>query len=373
MSIVTGLTAARMLAIEAASVISGAISGDNLILTKHDGSTINAGNVRGPKGDTGLGFNNFSGRNRIINGDFSVNQRSFTSTTIDGTYGFDRWCVGCSGGTVTYSSQTAAENIIKSEALAFARIVSASQSASTDYAALMQKIENVRVFANKTVTVSFWAKAASGTPKVAVNLYQDTGTGGSGSVANYIGSVTLSTVWTRYSVTGTVSSMSGKTVGTSSALTLYLFTSAGSNYNSWTNTLGYQNAAIDFWGVQVEEGSVLTTFEQKPYADTLRECQRYYYTKPIYFGPTSRLVNGVTTYGPMLPHPVRMRKTPTMSFYSAYNYGGESGKLGTWDASGNITTFAIADSYSDEYVAPLCSTYAERVLIQGSWKASAEL
>lgn len=53
MATVTVLTAARMLAIEAASVVDGDIVGDNLILTKHDGSTINAGSVRGPQGIQG--------------------------------------------------------------------------------------------------------------------------------------------------------------------------------------------------------------------------------------------------------------------------------------------------------------------------------
>lgn len=53
MAEVTGLTAARMLEIEAASVVDGDIVGDNLILTKHDGSTIDAGNVRGPEGPVG--------------------------------------------------------------------------------------------------------------------------------------------------------------------------------------------------------------------------------------------------------------------------------------------------------------------------------
>jgi hypothetical protein len=44
MATVTGLTATRMLAIEAASVVSGTVNGSNhLILTKHDGSTIDAG------------------------------------------------------------------------------------------------------------------------------------------------------------------------------------------------------------------------------------------------------------------------------------------------------------------------------------------
>jgi hypothetical protein len=47
------MTADRMLAIESASVVDGDIVGDNLILTKHDGTQINAGNVRGPQGPIG--------------------------------------------------------------------------------------------------------------------------------------------------------------------------------------------------------------------------------------------------------------------------------------------------------------------------------
>jgi hypothetical protein len=53
MATVTGLTADRMLAIEAESVVDGDVVGDNLILTKHDGSQINAGSVRGPQGIPG--------------------------------------------------------------------------------------------------------------------------------------------------------------------------------------------------------------------------------------------------------------------------------------------------------------------------------
>lgn len=53
MAAVTGLTAARMAEIEAASVVSGEVVGDDLILTKHDTSTINAGDVRGPQGIQG--------------------------------------------------------------------------------------------------------------------------------------------------------------------------------------------------------------------------------------------------------------------------------------------------------------------------------
>jgi len=48
MATVTGITAARAAAIEAASVVSGTINGSgHLILTKHDGSVIDAGSVVG--------------------------------------------------------------------------------------------------------------------------------------------------------------------------------------------------------------------------------------------------------------------------------------------------------------------------------------
>lgn len=54
MATVTVFTAARMAAIEAASIVSGEvdINGD-LILTKHDNTTINAGSVIGPVGPVG--------------------------------------------------------------------------------------------------------------------------------------------------------------------------------------------------------------------------------------------------------------------------------------------------------------------------------
>lgn len=53
MATVTVFTADRMQRIEDSSVVSGQVVGDNLILTKHNGLTMNAGNVRGPKGTNG--------------------------------------------------------------------------------------------------------------------------------------------------------------------------------------------------------------------------------------------------------------------------------------------------------------------------------
>lgn len=54
MATVTAYTAERMKAIEDSAVVDGEVVVDNLILTRHDGGTIDAGNVRGPTGSPGV-------------------------------------------------------------------------------------------------------------------------------------------------------------------------------------------------------------------------------------------------------------------------------------------------------------------------------
>lgn len=54
MATVTGLTAERMLEIEAASIVDGAVVLDHLILKRHDDTEIDAGDVRGSQGIQGV-------------------------------------------------------------------------------------------------------------------------------------------------------------------------------------------------------------------------------------------------------------------------------------------------------------------------------
>jgi hypothetical protein len=228
----------------------------------------------------------YAGKNKIINGDFYINQRNFTSTTTSGTYGFDRFNYYGVGGTVTYSAQTFTPGtapVSGYEGANFARVLTSGQSGTGDYAALAQLIENVRNFAGQTATISFWAKAATGTPKISGEIVQSFGAGGSPSagVNTYAGQVTLSTSWARYSMTVAVPSISGKTIGTTantSALGLNLWVSAGSTLNARTNSLGIQNNTFDFWGVQVEAGSTATDFQTATgsIGGELALCQRYY-------------------------------------------------------------------------------------------------
>lgn len=266
----------------------------------------------------------FAGKNKIINGDFNINQRGFTSLTAD-AYGFDRWLFVTNTGTTTYSSQSftlGTAPVTGYEGTTFARMLTSGQSGTGAYSVLQQRIESVRTFANQTVTVSFWAKAASGTPKIAIEFQQVFGSGGSALVNTYIGQATLSTSWTRYSITGTVPSISGKTIGTTDYLALRMWVSAGTDFNSNTGSIGVQNNTFDIWGVQAEAGSVATAFQTATgtLAGELAACQRYYYriaattayTQFTNFAPAYSTTNATM----MFPTKVTMRTTPTAIEYA---------------------------------------------------------
>jgi hypothetical protein len=230
-------------------------------------------------------LNGTAGKNKIINGDFRINQRSFSSTTATGEFTFDRFRTGTVGGTSTFSAQTftlGAAPVAGYEGTNFIRVASTGQSAAGDLTQLVQRIESVRTLAGQTVTVSFWAKASSGTPSIAADLLQYFGTGGSPSTAVSVAGQksTITTSWARYTFTYTLPSISGKTIGTNNndSLWLRLWTSAGSTYNTETNTIGIQSATIDIWGVQVEAGSLATAFQTATgtLQGELAACQRYY-------------------------------------------------------------------------------------------------
>jgi len=272
-----------------------------------------------------------AGKNKIINGDFGINQRAFTTSTTSGVYGFDRWVMVGTGGTVTYSTQAFTPGtapVVGYEAKNYAQVITASQSAAGDRGILIQRIENARNFANQPVVISFWAKAASGTPKIGVEIAQDFGTGGSPSsfVTNGFGSVTISTSWVRYSVTATLASVSGKTFGTNNNdfLSLGLWVSAGADFATRGQSIGVQNNTFDIWGVQVEQGSVATAFQTatgNP-ASELAACQRYFYQ--IATGTAqcigSAWAQSATQMGSTIYLKSTMRANPTLIATSGTNY-----------------------------------------------------
>ena len=278
-----------------------------------------------------------AGKNKIINGDFNINQRGWSSSTNPSTaYLFDRTngYAGTAGGaSAVFSAQTftpGSAPVSGYEASNYLRIVTTSQDATDSIVFPQQRIEDVKTLAGQTVTISFWAKASSGTPQVFPELIQNFGSGGSPSsaVQTGFGKITLSTSWARYSATATLPSLSGKTIGTtanSSFLAFQIWVSAGTTYNARTDSLGAQNNTFEFWGLQVEAGSVATAFQTATgtLAGELAACQRYYYRTNSALASNNRMtilpvINDSTTqsFGVFF-HPVQMRGNPTFAVSTA--------------------------------------------------------
>jgi hypothetical protein len=238
----------------------------------NDGETL----VADSSTSTGLRYNpNFAaGKNKIINGNFAINQRAFASSTTNAAFTFDRWQTALVG-TQTYTSETFTPGtapVAGYEGSTFLQI--ATNGGASNYALILQRLEDVRTFAGQTVTLSFWAKANSGTPNIYAVQQQNFGSGGSSpvDVLPSGGVKTLTTAWARYSFTYTIPSISGKTIGTSSYLQQDI------QVNNAFNSVGQQTNTFQIWGVQLEAGSVATAFQTATgtIQGELAACQRYY-------------------------------------------------------------------------------------------------
>ena len=263
-----------------------------------------------------------AGKNKIINGDFGIWQRGVGPFTAAGVFGPDRFrqtfvgtAAALSTSQQTFTPGTAP--VSGYEGTFFARYaVTAGSDTSGSYVIAIQSIEDVRQFAGQTITVSFWAKAASGTPGIGMDVYQDFGSGGSATPATTGQKVTISTSWTRYSLTFTVPSISGKTIGTSSSFVVRFWFSAGSTLNANSGSLGTQSGTFDIWGVQAEAASSASPFQTATGTKQgeLAACQRYYYRNTP--GATGRrfgvgMSTSATNHAILTPFPVSMRTQPT--------------------------------------------------------------
>jgi hypothetical protein len=126
-------------------------------------------------------------------------------------------------------------------------------------------VEDVRNFNGQTVTVSFWAKADAART-IVLQTYQEFGTGGSGAVIVNSTSFSATTSWQRFSVTFAMPSVSGKTITGNSSISFIM--------NFPLNTV----QTIDITGLQIELGSVATTYQTATgtIQGELAACQRYY-------------------------------------------------------------------------------------------------
>lgn len=209
--------------------------------------------------------------NRVINGGFDIWQRgtSFTNVT-NNSYFADRWRARHDG--------TGYANTINKIALSPGELEDAdvtnclvyyvSTVGTSTYRNIENVIEDVATYSSRTVTISYWAKALSGTTVVLQPVIRQAfGSGGSSDVLSTSPNVTLGTYWKRYTATILVPSISGKTVGANSFISVV--------FSFPANVVTHFALA----GVQVEEGSIATSFRrnQPNLQAELAACQRYYY------------------------------------------------------------------------------------------------
>lgn len=291
-----------------------------------------------------------SWRNRAMNGDMVVNQRQAVSTTSDSGYPVDRWRIRRpAGGTFTGAQSTTAPPGFK---YSFSWTSNTGTTpGATEVAAIVHVIEGTSVYDLKwgtadalPITISFWVRASM-TGTYAVNVSNFTADPNNiWYLATY--TVSAANTWERK-----VINVPGATIGTwltneSGALAMSFDLGAGSslqttNVNTWSsgasgkrsftsspNVVGTTGATFYLTGVQLEQGTVATPFEQIWAETQLQLCQRYYFRinpissspLPFYGTVTPQFQNAVNICRATVFYPQTMRSTPTLSTRNLAQY-----------------------------------------------------
>jgi hypothetical protein len=291
-----------------------------------------------------------SWRNRAMNGDMVVNQRQAVSTTSDFGYPVDRWRIRRpAGGLFTGAQSTTAPPGFK---YSFAWTSNTGTTPSpTEVAGIVHVIEGTSVYDLKwgtadalPITISFWVRASmTGTYAVWVN-----NAAAEPNTIWYLATYTVSSsnTWERKVIT-----VPGATFGTwltneSGSLAMCFDLGGGSTVqtttvNTWSsgavtkrslstapNVVGTTGATFFLTGVQLEQGTVATPFEQIWAETQLQLCQRYYFRinpissspLPFYGTVTPQFQSAVNICRATVFYPQTMRSTPTLSTRNLARY-----------------------------------------------------
>ena len=280
--------------------------------------------------------NTFGFKNRIINGGMVIDQRNAGAsvTPTNGQYLVDRWEAITGGVASKYSVQQNAGAVTLP--VGFTNYLgvtslSAYSVTSTDRFNIAQPIEGYN-FADLA-----WGTASASTVTLSFKVYSSlTGTFG-GSLQNnaqnrsypFIYSIPVANTWTTISIT-----ITGDTTGTwlttnSIGVSVYFSLGSGSTYQgtagAWAgadyrsatgavSVVGTSGATFYITGVQLEKGSVATSFDQRAYSQELAMCQRYYQgdiLTAVGGGATPLAINRL--FYCAVNFPVPFRATPTMT------------------------------------------------------------
>jgi hypothetical protein len=227
----------------------------------------------------GLGF-----RNKIINGGMDIWQRGTSfSSPASGAFTADRMFPVYDGSGATRTiSQGQFDPYLSGASITatppdgtsptyFLRWNQSVAGTGGSYNILYaNRVENVRLLAGKTFTLSFYAKAGASLTMPLIDMEQSFGSGGSPSSNVYTtvtSNIAVTTSWQRFTYTFVMPSAAGKVIGTD----------ANSSYTSIRLWVPLNTTFVfDIWGVQLEQNYQPTPFEQRPIGTELQLCQRYY-------------------------------------------------------------------------------------------------
>lgn len=252
-------------------------------------------------------------KNKIINGDIKVWQRGTTFNTITNTYNADRWTVTNVGGAVNVTQDTLVPNVQYKYSL---KLVPAVTNTYSECAA-RQWIEQQNVFdlAGQSVMLSAWVYCSKSSVKLRVaSTVNATG----GADLSQTTPVTAAT-WTK--VTYPSTAFSGVTAWTSTPNSAGAFVDIGFVDGTALTTSDY----LYITGVQLEKGTVATSFDYVDYGRQLIQCQRYYYRRNYDQTGNDVLANlhayaAGAVYGKLIDLPVELRSVPTCSVSSASHF-----------------------------------------------------
>ena len=232
-------------------------------------------------------------KNALLNPSFALAQRGTSFNLAINGYILDRWaCVSSAdggtaiAGTVSQVPFTIGQTAVPYNpryGLRFQNTSSGTTLGVNSYLTLSQLIESVRLFAGTTITISFYAQSSIASKRIALEVTQNFGSGGTPSalVSAARQTFNLTTSWQKYTATFNIPSISGKTIGTNNndSLGIGFYISAGSGLDARTGQTGGLSiggtGTIDFANIQVEEGNLATDFEWRNLGTELALCQRY--------------------------------------------------------------------------------------------------
>ncbi len=353
------------------------------------------------------GANNVTMRNRIINGNMMIDQRNAGASVTGGvgyTYPVDRFKF-YSAATSKLSGQrstTAPANFTNS--LLLTSLAATTPSAGDEY----ELYHNIEGF---NVADLGWGTASAQPVTLSFNVRSSlTGTF-AGCIANSAGS--RSYVFT-YTITSAntfeqkIITIPGDTSGTwatdnTTGMIALWDLGSGSNYNAtagaWNasfktrtsgsvNIIGTNGATWYITGVQLEEGTTATAFEQRLYGTELALCQRYYqHTFAQGTAPANGLTSGFeggafafNTSGIWFTRyifPVVMRAAPSITLFRG-NEGTSDGLFATYDAAWTSLSSTLARQITTQGAHLEGSrnnafTAKSAYLVSGNFTASAEL